>query len=110
MSGTTTSSMDTLGEVGNAKRDLVIQFNKMVSDVETLRAAVADVIAKFNAHTHKFDPTLATTPQYSAPPDSTASTVGTATAASAANAATTDAASDLTAAQVGDIAGTPITV
>lgn len=49
--------------------------------VNQLQAAVAELKADFNAHTHKYDPTLATATQYTSLPDSTASTSGAPTAA-----------------------------
>jgi hypothetical protein len=39
MSGTVTTSFDTQGEVGSTRRDLLIQHNKLVADLEALRRA-----------------------------------------------------------------------
>lgn len=49
MAGTTTSSFDNLGISGNAVRQLVIEFNKLVDDMETLRAKYAAVLTKLDA-------------------------------------------------------------
>lgn len=44
MAGATTKSRDSLGHDGNADRDAVIQYNKLVDDVEALRTKLAAVI------------------------------------------------------------------
>lgn len=44
MSGTTTTSHDDLGLAGGARRDAVIQFNKVVADLETIRSHSAGIV------------------------------------------------------------------
>lgn len=48
MAGTTTKSRRTQ-LAGNDVNDLLIQFNKLVDDLETLRAAYAATLAKLDA-------------------------------------------------------------
>lgn len=49
MAGDTTNSRDNLGQEQSATRDLAIEHNKLVDDVEALRAAFATLVTKLNA-------------------------------------------------------------
>lgn len=81
MAGTTTKSRDNGGHEQGALRDLIIQHNKLVDDVENLRNVLA-------THTHTGANPVAPT---------------------AATITTVDAAADLTASKIGNENGTAIT-
>jgi hypothetical protein len=49
MAGTTLKRRDTGGHTENMVRDLVIQFNKLIDDVELIRAAVTATCVKLDA-------------------------------------------------------------
>lgn len=49
MAGTTTKSRDNAGQEQSALRELLIQHNKLVDDLEALRAAFATLVTKLNA-------------------------------------------------------------
>lgn len=95
MAGTTTSSRRTTLS-GDALNDLLVQFNKLVDDVETLRAGLGTLGTNFNATLTKLDADAGVTDtNYNA--------------LQAVTTTTYDAAGDMTAAKIGNQAGTAIT-
>lgn len=95
MAGTTTSSRRTALR-GSDANDLLVQFNKLVDDVEVLRAGLNTLATNFNATLTKLDADAGVTDvNY----NSLQAVVRT----------TYDAAADLTGAKVGDQGGTAIT-
>lgn len=87
MAGTTLKRHEvSLGPVESATRDLVIQFNKLVADVELIRAAVVAMAVQIDADN---------------------GTIGTDYAA-AATITAIDTAAELLAAKIGDAGGTAI--
>lgn len=105
MAGTTTKSRPT-AYAGSDLRDLIVQHNALIADVEILRAGLAALVAAYNTHTHNGDGSQAGA-YYTSPPRTNAATV-TAGTAGTVTATTYDAASDLTAAKIGNAAGTPL--
>lgn len=96
MAGTTTTSRDNLGHPSSANRDHALQHNKVIADLEVLRAGLAALAAKFNAVLTKLDSDAGVTD----------------TNYSATNAVTVtsyDAASDLTAAKIGNLSASAFT-
>lgn len=87
MAGTTLKRRDTGGHTENMVRDLVIQFNKLVDDLELVRAAVKAMAVQIDADN---------------------GTIGTDYVAAATITAITSAAT-MTAAKIGNEAGTAIT-
>lgn len=96
MAGTTTKSKETSPAYqGDLTRDLCKQFNKLVDDVEVLRAALNTLATNFNATLVKLDADAGVTDtNYNATQAVTRTTY--------------DAAADLTGAKIGDMAGTAI--
>jgi hypothetical protein len=88
MAGTTTKSVIT-GLAGSDVSDIRLQLNKAVDDIETLRTALALANTKINA--------IVT---------AAATDIAAVAAVAALVTTTVDAAGDMTAAKVGDIAGT----
>lgn len=91
MAGTTTKSRPT-AYAGSDVRDGLVQYNALVADVEILRAGLAALAAKFNAVLAKLDADAGVTDTNY-------------TSTQAAVVTTYDAASDLTAAKIGNGAG-----
>lgn len=87
MAGTTLKRRDTAGVSENMVRDLVIQMNKLIDDVELIRAAVVATCAKLDADAGVTDTNYA----------------------AQATVAAIDPATDLQAAKIGNEAGTAIT-
>lgn len=86
MAGTTTKSRDNAGLTGGAKRQTVIEFNKLVADVELIRAWATALTIKLDLDAGVTDTNYA----------------------AAATMVAIDTAAELTAAKVGDLAGTAI--
>lgn len=95
MAGTTTTSRETAFP-GADVRDLIIQFGKLVDDVEVIRAGLNTLATNFNATLTKLDADGGVTDtNYNATQAVTRTTY--------------DAAGDMTAAKIGNNAGTAIT-
>lgn len=99
MAGSTIRATPT-NMAGSAMAVMRTEYNKLIDDVEALRAGLATLAAAFNAHTHR---TPTTNPGYTSIPNTNTSDAGSTGGTSAVVTITSyDAAADLLAAKVAD--------